>query len=488
MSWQKRSIQLILGLPLAMPMVSYAIEVGDTYVESGQNQPLIASINVTDIDPATFSVKLANPTIYHQMGLSTEQPIYVKFQPTSTNGGKIILTSRQPVASPYADVVLDIQNNGEKKVLPKTLLMPLGRHLSAAPLVIAPKPAQVIVASKPKIDLPTTTESAKPTIENTTAQATITVDSQPVLATRSEKPASETLLPNGKITYESDTLIIQETKIPAGTIADNMAGTTAEANSKSNPTLATTTQTRAESTPKPTDAQAIEKSEDTVTYVIQRNENLWTIANRVAKGTKTDVHAVMEKIVEDNPDAFENGDPSKMIAKTTLTLPKYQTTPSQTGIKNARQIRKHMGKARKSVYSESMKSPIVTPPIAKPVIPTKSTKKVVQPRNKRPIVKQKYTPPTLPDSRPKLGKTEMVIVAPQQRNGSAQGSMKTPSTSKTVNSQMITQLEQKRQATAAQATKVNQLNTIISSSEQKIQIQNQKLAQLEQRLKELNKK
>ena len=82
----------------------------------------------------------------------------------------------------------------------------------------------------------------------------------------------------------------------------------------------------------------------------------------------------------------------------------------------------------------------------------------------------------------------MVIIAPQQSSGSAQGSMKTPTTSKTVNSQMITQLEQKRQATAAQATKVNQLNRVISSSERKIQIQNQKLAQLEQRLRELNKK
>lgn len=480
MSWQKRSIKLILGLPLAMPIVSYAIEVGDTYVESGQNQPLIASINVTDIDPATFSVKLANPTIYHQMGLSTEQPIHVKFQPTSSNGGKIILTSKQPVASPYTDVVLDIQNKGEKKVLPKTLLVPLGSHLPPAPLVIRPEPSKVIVASNPKIDLPTTTESAKPVIESTPAHANITVGSQPALATDSEKPASETLISNGKITYESDTLIIQETRVPAGA--------TAEANSKSNPILASITQTKPKSISKTTNPQATEKSEHTVTYVIQRNENLWTIANRVAKGTKTDVHAVMRKIVEDNPDAFENGDPSKVIAKTTLTLPKYQTTPSQTGIKNARQIRKQTGKARKSVYTESTKSPVVSPKIARPVTPTKSTKKVVQPRKKHPIVKQKYTPTALPDSRPKLAKTEMVIIAPQQSSGSAQGSMKTPTTSKTVNSQMITQLEQKRQATAAQATKVNQLNRVISSSERKIQIQNQKLAQLEQRLRELNKK
>lgn len=480
MSWQKRSIQLILGLPLAMPIVSYAIEVGDTYVESGQNQPLNASINVTDIDPATFSVKVGNAAMYQQLGLSPDQPIDVKFQPTSSNGGKIILTSTQPVATPYTDVVLDIQNKGEKKVLPKTLLMPLGSNpapsavtQAPAPLVEAPEPAKVTVNSNPNIELPTTTTPVETAVEPTTQ------------TTSSEPPVTATTLPNGTITYKSDSLIIQETKgTDTGTIATSTAPSEpSEVKVEAKPE--TTTSETAESTETSEETKA-ESSNETVTYTIQRNETLWTIANRVAKGSKKDVHTVMQEIIDQNPDAFENGDPTKIVANTKLQVPKYKTAPSQAAIKNTKQIRKQVGKAKKPVYTKTNAKPVSAPRVTKPVTTTKSSKKVVKTRKAYPVVKQKYTAPV---SRPKTRKTEMVIVAPQQSNGSAQGTTTTTTTTtKVVNSQVATQLEQKRQATAAQAAKVNALNNSISSSEQKIKIQNQKLAQLEQRLKELNKK
>ena len=53
---------------------------------------------------------------------------------------------------------------------------------------------------------------------------------------------------------------------------------------------------------------------------------------------------------------------------------------------------------------------------------------------------------------------------------------------------MAAQVQQKRQATAQQATKVNKLNQDLVGAENRLKIQNTKLAQLEKRLKELNKK
>lgn len=48
MSWQKYSVHLVLGFPLSLPIVAYAVNIGDTYVQTQQNQPLNASINVSD--------------------------------------------------------------------------------------------------------------------------------------------------------------------------------------------------------------------------------------------------------------------------------------------------------------------------------------------------------------------------------------------------------------------------------------------------------
>ena len=67
MSWQKYTVKLVLGLPLSFPIVTYAVNIGDTYVQSQQNQPLNARINVSDIDPRTFSVKMAQSDIYQQL-------------------------------------------------------------------------------------------------------------------------------------------------------------------------------------------------------------------------------------------------------------------------------------------------------------------------------------------------------------------------------------------------------------------------------------
>lgn len=78
MSWQKYSVHLVLGFPLSLPIVAYAVNIGDTYVQTQQNQqnqPLNASINVSDVNPRTFSIKVAQADVYRQLGLSKDADI-----------------------------------------------------------------------------------------------------------------------------------------------------------------------------------------------------------------------------------------------------------------------------------------------------------------------------------------------------------------------------------------------------------------------------
>ena len=82
----------------------------------------------------------------------------------------------------------------------------------------------------------------------------------------------------------------------------------------------------------------------------------------------------------------------------------------------------------------------------------------------------------------------MTIIAPSHTNGSVQGQSTNNKLGKAMSSQVAAQVQQKRQATAQQATKVNKLNQDLVGAENRLKIQNTKLAQLEKRLKELNKK
>lgn len=489
MSWQKRSIQLILGLPISLPIVAYAVNIGDTYVQSQQNQPLNASINVSDIDPDTFSVKLASNSAYQQLGLSNDTKPTVKFEPTSSNGGKIVITTAKPLNAPFTDVVLDVTNKGETKTLPKTLLLPIDETKqvvtqSNTELVeVAPK--AVIVGSANPVNLPVIDEPVPVTV-NEPVQVATTNTPSPTLPV-----STDTAQPTLKGSLDTSTnLIINETRRP---VMGNSSALSAAATSNS-PT-AEPVITATNSRPKPvkdnveptadttSDTQQTD-TQETVTYVIQRNDNLWTIANELAKQNKADVNKVMKDIVAANPNAFENNDPSKLIANSELNVPKYKVMPSQLGVKSANAVKEKTRTtvAKKPTQKTTKKSTTVakrtTTAAKKSTVARRVTKNATK-RVNRPATKTTVA-----------RRSEMKIIAPSQNNGSNQGSTQAsknvPKNSQT--SQVVTQVQQKRQATAKQASKVGQLNQSLVSAEKRLKLQNAKLAQLEQRLKELNKK
>ena len=471
MSWQKCSIQLILGLPLSLPIVTYAVNIGDTYVQSQQNQPLNASINVTDIDPANFSVKIANPDAYRQLGLSKDSDVSVRFEPTSSNGGKIVLTTNQPVNAPFTDVVLDINNNGTSKTLPKTLLMPLDNVQAITTQsetdLIDIKPKPIIVGQNNQVDLPIVSNpepeivTTQPIIETPTTVETPVVSTQ-LATTNSSEPLAETVLNN----RATDNLKVEETRrvYPAGTVPPALTEQPLE-------TLQATTQTPTQPKSDTTKAEEEQTTNTTTTdsgtmvYVIQRNDNLWTIANQLAKKNNKDVNTVMKEIMTANPNAFPDNDPSKLQVNMELEVPKYEVMPSQLGVKAATSAKAEATKKTTTKQSTSKSYSASKPKSTKTTVakkPTSSTKKAVTTRKK----------------------TEMQIIAPSQKAGSVQGGNKTGKGTNPA----IAQVQKKRQATAQKATKVSSLNQSLVDAEKRLKLQNDKLAQLEKRLKELKKK
>lgn len=105
-----------------------AAVIGKTLITSAQHQPLVARIMVTDINPADFIVSLADSTLYQQMGLTPTHSMSVGFVATAADSGHITINTAQPVMLPFADIILTINEKGQRKIMPKTLLMPLASN------------------------------------------------------------------------------------------------------------------------------------------------------------------------------------------------------------------------------------------------------------------------------------------------------------------------------------------------------------------------
>ena len=483
MSWQKYSVHLVLGFPLSLPIVAYAVNIGDTYVQTQQNQPLNASINVSDINPRTFSVKVAQADVYRQLGLSKDADIQIKFVPTSSNGGQIVLTTKRAINAPFTDVVLNITENGVTKTLPKTLLMPIDsaqKITTQANTTALQSPAQnIVIGSANPVQLPVMSPDPMP-MQPITLPST-TINQLPNLPTTAMSAGAAPMTLSSENT---DYLRIQETRTvrsvqPNGTVYTQGVPQT------QNPIQTNDTDNQLPSPAASYGNQPLDKSKskskskskysaknpqiigETTTYTLQRNDNLWTIASNIAAANRKDVDQVMADIMAANPTAFPDNDPTKLVANTQLQIPKYKVVPSQIGIKSANKARQQYRQNKKRVPSKKS--------AAKQPTTLKTTKKTLKAqKTPRPYAATK--------------KSEMTIIAPSHTNGSVQGQSTNNKLGKAMSSQVAAQVQQKRQATAQQATKVNKLNQDLVGAENRLKIQNTKLAQLEKRLKELNKK
>ena len=561
-----------------------AATLGKTIVTSAQHEPLAASITVSNIRAADFSASLANSIIYQQMGLTPTDSIAVRFQPTSATSGQVFITTSKPVSKPFADVVLAINDNGQRNMVPKTLLMPLKDSLpidttknvvtgakkpnlpsvspsNARPLTVrkgAPPPLTPISKiSTPKLSLPSTSTTElvvsklpMPSIQAPTVTAApqnnklayaptrlnegrissdarnniTTLDAsnsnrQPIIPLNSislnDQKRTQTLTTNPKIVdaranknskgvisadkppinQPLDTLNIQVTrqiKPSTNTNAENELTATSSAASvpANNTTIVPTDALGASNTPNPaplnntisagqvpsiaSDSTSASASADNSAarttssqYQVQNNDSLWMIAQQIAQENDLNIQTVMKQIQSQNPDAFINKDADQLKADAKLSLPSYDVLPSQQNLEAAINAQRQ--------YSRRANTPIV-----KPSARTPSEKTSVIPKPAKRAEKPVTTRTQI------LPKAQFSVLAPGS-DGNADGTQAKAAADagNGLSTDILATLKASRQGAASQAQRLSKTSSTLNNYTKKLQLQNQKLAELQARLKKL---
>lgn len=503
-----------------------AATMGKTVITSAQHEPLSASIVVNDIQTPDFSASLADPTLYQQMGLTPTDSMTVRFQPTSATSGQVFITTTKPVSKPFADIVLTINDGAQRSVIPKTLLMPLDGSLSINPsknsVTAAKKPnlpvisssnAQPLLVTKgaPPPLLLASTEIDKPTVQgNNTVYATDQSDTNrlnndgnsnnnltaPITSNTSTSPtvalnSSNAATPINDAPFKFDILNIQIIRqiqpksankessaknsdiivsTPMTPMSDNSPST---ANTIANDTIPYNNNSSNSISTLGSNADISSISPDVTgsefNYTVQRNDNLWVIAQQIAEKNNLDVQTVMSEIQAQNPKAFINKNANQLKADAQLSLPKYDVVPSQKKIQTAiSEQRKHSRKANTPVIKKDA--------ISKAASKAQTEKAQAAKRNETPAIKKTQKLPT----------AQFSVLAPGH-DGSADGTKAKAgvATGNGLSTDVLDILKSSRQSTADQAQRLSKTNATLGSYTRKLQLQNQKLAELQARLEKL---
>ena len=204
-------------------------------------------------------------------------------------------------------------------------------------------------------------------------------------------------------------------------------------------------------------------------YQVQRNDSLWIIAQQIAQENNLDTSTVMKQIQTQNPDAFINRDADQLKADAKLSLPSYDVIPSQKNLEAAIDAqRQYIRRANTAAMQKTAQKSIKKPSKSTQTVKAKRPKKVV-------ITKTQILP-----------KAQFSVLAPG-RDGNADGTQ-TKSASNTgsgLSTDILATLKATRQKTAAQAQRLSSTSNALNNYTKKLQLQNQKLAELQARLKKL---
>ena len=223
-----------------------------------------------------------------------------------------------------------------------------------------------------------------------------------------------------------------------------------------------------EATRKPSSSSAAStKSASTeINYTVQRNDNLWVIAQQIADKNNIDVQTVMKEIQTQNPDAFINKNANQLKKDAQLSLPNYDVLPSQQKLEAAINAQRQYRAAN-------------TPAAPKPVTPkttAKSESVQTAKRAAKPVTTKTQA----------LPKAQFSVLAPGHE-GSADGTKTKAGVTagNGLSTDVLTLLKSSRKSTASQAQQLSKTSGTLDSYTRKLQLQNQKLAELQARLKKL---
>lgn len=186
-------------------------------------------------------------------------------------------------------------------------------------------------------------------------------------------------------------------------------------------------------------------------YTVQRNDSLWRIANQLQSSHQQPVNQLMHQIQQLNPSAFLRGDPNQLKQDAQLILPPLPQTQQDL------------------IAQQATTAPAL--PIAKPK-PT-------------PVVAKTATPSMPVTRRGRLPNAEMILLAPNQAGLATGNSTQTGRNAgvQPFSRDLLQRVGQARRHTASLRQEVIELDAQVTANDQKIAMQNAKIAELQQRLK-----
>ncbi|MFV5372195.1 FimV family protein [Acinetobacter pittii] len=418
----------------------YAITLDPIQIQSTPGDLLYAEMNFQQADPnATLQVSLATPEDLSALGVTHQPPGNLNFY-TRQNGqgsGVIVITSSRPVIDPELNIVVKISEGSATRLQHiKTVIKPSSiKKTENNESTLSP---QFIVNEKDiALNLPESTRYASPTSASTTNNSNgehslnINVGTAPAINTNS----SNTLSAN------SSTQLAQQVTTattPDQTEIKPTSAKTPTNNSPKTPVKNLTAQKKSvpqkalnQNPAKKLSLSSYKGPASSGKYVVQRNESLWSIANRIAAKTKQPVAKVMHDIQTQNRHAFIQGDVNRLRQGIALNLAhspaaKPQQNKSKTDI--AHTAKSTSGKA-------------------------------------------KY----------RLQQAEMSIVAENSPN-SAHGNAKKSTQLSQNNTELAVKVMTTREKTVTLQRNVTKLNQTLRLKDQRIQLLNARLAELQQQL------
>ena len=435
-----------------------AITVDPIQIQSAPGELLYAELNFHDADPNTpIQASLASAEDLMSLGVMHQPPSNLNFftRRTSASTGVITITSSRPLTDAELNIVVKIKegnaarlqhiktvnkrsaslqaraNNNEKALKPMVIVneKDIALNLPVSTQFNNLKTATAATTSNTPLKLNGHTPPSMSTTTTTTPTPTQVISTATTqIATIAQAPTQhiETTTQNKK---SSDPLVqkyansLKKAEAPIATQASPQPVPNSTQASRSVPS---TTQTSKTVTPK----AAVTSS--TPAHIVQSNESLWGIASRIATEQNRPVGEVMQQIKSKNEHAFIQGDVNRLRRGANLNLTGLQTAKTEQKV---------------SVSS----------------LPKHSSQQ---------SGKAKY----------RLNQAEMSLVAEKEQdsnNGSAKKSTEKNQTSNELSLKVMTS----REKTVKLQRNVTQLEVALNQKDQRIQLLNARLAQLQQQLK-----
>jgi Tfp pilus assembly protein FimV len=478
---------------------AFALSVQPIQVKSSLGEPFRAQLVISDIagiDPSTIHASLATDNEFIQLGINKRNlsnDLHFSTSITSPERGVITITTDRPLNDPYIEFVVHIGSGHNVRLQQVTALVdpPLTRvkidnlNLPIKKIELAqssPTPSSSVVLQPettqksnlvkltstvtsrtiqliPSKDAPppmfdeTPIAQIPPTADITTLTPKISAippistefDNTPTspMIVATPKAQIQTIAP---IQQSSETLTAPVERKKIDTLPTNQSVAAATPHMSTQPRQATIT-------PKvEVSEQRTEKSKKS--YTVQRHDSLWAIANRMQKDMNIPVTVIMHSIQQNNQSAFINGNPNAIKNGATIVLPNKNDIVS-------------------SVQPNIQPIKIENDDIENNKTPTMQSQNQQANDAKTPYIRRGH----LPDPK-------MTLVAPAQE-GNAQGSASEgqSDTKKRKLNEIDLNITTIRQQNMTLSQALSELEATIKANDQKLALQNAKLAELMQRLK-----